>query len=113
MEHAFCKDFSLKFECRYIDLGKRNVEGQLFFSDGRPSGETFKTDVDADFHTLRVGINYKFGDRTEPIVSVPRQALKLLTGSMPCPPLDRDAQRSIAAPAQLPAGRPEDRALQS
>lgn len=70
IEHAFCKDFSLKFEYQYIDLGKREVEGQLFFSDGRPSGETFKTDVDADFHTLRVGINYKFGDRTEPIASL-------------------------------------------
>lgn len=70
IEHAFCKNLSLKLEYQYIDFGDRDVEGQLFFNNGRPSGETFKTNVDMDFHTVRVGLNYKFGERHEPVASL-------------------------------------------
>jgi outer membrane immunogenic protein len=61
-EHACDRNWSLKLEYQYIDLGDETVEGALFFRDGRPSEETFKTDFDADFHTVRVGLNYRFGD---------------------------------------------------
>lgn len=61
LEHAFDRNWSLKLEYQYIDLGDLDVEGRLFFRDGRPSGETFRTSVDLDFHTVRVGLNYRFG----------------------------------------------------
>lgn len=66
VEHEFCENISLKVEYQYIDLGDHDVSGELFFRDGRASGETFRSEVDVDFHTVRVGLNYKFGDRREP-----------------------------------------------
>jgi outer membrane immunogenic protein len=70
LEHAFDANWSLKLEYQYIDLGSKDVTGQLFFANGTASGETFKTSVDSEFHTIRVGLNYRFGDRPEPATSL-------------------------------------------
>ncbi|NJM36129.1 MAG: porin family protein [Rhodomicrobium sp.] len=61
IEHMLDANWSLKAEYQYIDLGTLDVDGALFFSDGSPSGETVESKIDADFHTVRVGLNYRFG----------------------------------------------------
>jgi outer membrane immunogenic protein len=59
-EHVINPSWSLKFEYQYVSLGDGMVEGPLFFVNGNPSGEGVKANFDADFHTVRVGLNYHF-----------------------------------------------------
>jgi len=51
-------NWSMKFEYQYLNFGDENVVGQLFFANGTPSTETFRTAFDVDLHTVRFGLNY-------------------------------------------------------
>jgi outer membrane immunogenic protein len=66
VEHAFSSRLSIKFEYQYIDLGSHTHVAPLLF--GVPPVATVfseRTTTQTDFHTLRVGLNYKFGERGE------------------------------------------------
>jgi outer membrane immunogenic protein len=67
VEHAINPSWSLKLEYQYINLGSGKAEGPLFFANGYPSGERVKADFDADFHTVRVGLNYRFHREPAPL----------------------------------------------
>lgn len=56
LEYAIGSGWTLKAEYLYVDLGE--VDGSATFFD-----ETYKTEADASFHTVRVGLNYVFGGR--------------------------------------------------
>jgi outer membrane immunogenic protein len=67
LEHAFDDRWSFKIEYQYIDLGDQDVKGDLFFAGGAPSGETVKSSYDAEFHAIRIGVNYRLAPREEPL----------------------------------------------
>jgi outer membrane immunogenic protein len=67
VEYALSPAWSLKAEYQYVDLGSQAVTGALFFSNGTPSGETFKTAYDTRLQTLRLGINYRVNTAYEPL----------------------------------------------
>jgi outer membrane immunogenic protein len=67
LEQKLSGNWSIKAEYQYVDLGSRSATGALFFATGAPSGETFKTRYESDFHTVRVGLNYAFGSGYEPL----------------------------------------------
>jgi len=58
IEQALGGGWTLKAEYLYVDLG--SVEGSATFFD-----ETYKTEADVAFHSVRVGVNYLFGGRDE------------------------------------------------
>lgn len=60
-EYALDRQWSIKLEYQYLDFGSRTIEGALFFANNQPSGETVRTSVDTEIHTVRVGMNYRFG----------------------------------------------------
>ncbi|MEZ2218761.1 outer membrane protein [Rhizobium sp. RCC_161_2] len=49
VEHAFTDHLTAKLEYQYVDFGKSNVGGDALWSKATP-----------DFHSIRVGLNYKF-----------------------------------------------------
>ena len=55
IEYAVTPNVSLKTEYKYVDLGSYNL---LNTSGG---GGTINIDADTHFHTLEVGLNYRFG----------------------------------------------------
>jgi outer membrane immunogenic protein len=61
VEHKVDSNWSLKFEYQYLNLGEEEVSGGLFFANGNPSNETVTSSYEAELHTLRVGLNYRFG----------------------------------------------------
>ena len=63
VEWMMSPNWTLKSEYLYVDLGKENyaLKGTTKPDNDVPYIETFATDL--DFHTIRVGLNYKFGDR--------------------------------------------------
>jgi outer membrane immunogenic protein len=67
VEYAVSPGWSLKAEYQYIDLGSQAVTGALFFSNGTPSGETFKTAFETRLQTLRLGLNYHINTAYEPL----------------------------------------------
>jgi outer membrane immunogenic protein len=67
VEQAITPRWSLKLEYQYVNLGDQTAEGKLFFANGVPSGETVKTSFDTEFHTVRVGLNYRFHGQNEPL----------------------------------------------
>ena len=67
LEHAINPNWSLKVEYQYINLGSGKAEGPLFFDTGKASGEKVKADFDTDFHTVRVGLNYRFQREPAPL----------------------------------------------
>ncbi|MFI3905720.1 outer membrane protein [Ochrobactrum sp. S1502_03] len=54
-EYAFTDNWTIKSEYLYTDLGKRNL---ISYNDGE--GSSFSLDNKVKFHTVRVGLNYKF-----------------------------------------------------
>ena len=59
IEWAFAPNWSVKGEYQYIDLGKRTVTAQEF-SGGVAQPFFVSTTARTDFHTGRIGINYRF-----------------------------------------------------
>jgi outer membrane immunogenic protein len=59
VEYAFNANWTFKGEYQYINLGSTNisaVEHRL----GNPTSYTVNTKLRSDFHTVRLGVNYKF-----------------------------------------------------
>lgn len=73
VEHAFSSRWSLKLEYQYLDFGTQKYANPLCFpafcAPAVPAGAatvfTEHTDARTDFHTVRLGLNYKFDDRRE------------------------------------------------
>jgi outer membrane immunogenic protein len=66
IEHAFNCCWSVKLEYQYIDLGSQHyVAPELFGPGGAATAFAIHTDTDTDFHTVRVGLNWKWHDRRE------------------------------------------------
>ena len=59
-EYAFTPNWSAKVEYQYIDLGKGTV-GATEFLAGAPSAFAVSNTTRYDYHTVRVGLNYKWG----------------------------------------------------
>jgi outer membrane immunogenic protein len=59
VEHAFNPNWSLKLEYQYINLGSVKAEAPML-APVNPNGEKVVTNYDADFHTVRLGLNYRF-----------------------------------------------------
>jgi outer membrane immunogenic protein len=60
IERALNSNWSLKLEYQYINLGDASAPGELYLACGKPSGEHGEPDFDTGFHTVRVGLNYRF-----------------------------------------------------
>jgi outer membrane immunogenic protein len=71
IEHAFSSRLSVKVEYQYIDLGSLNYNApEVFCGAGGLSACAATAFVihqkaDTEFHTVRLGLNYKFNDRRE------------------------------------------------
>lgn len=66
IEHIFGPNWTIKTEYQYIDLGQAEASAPVvFIATGAPRvpSETATSDMDVDFHTVRIGINYKFPPR--------------------------------------------------
>ena len=61
IEHAFSTRVSLKLEYQYVDLGSEHYTAAEYNATGAATG--FRTNIDAstEFHTVRLGLNYKLG----------------------------------------------------
>ena len=55
LEWAYLPNWSLKLEYGYLDLGSRSVTFTFF------GGATELFDIDQHIHTVKVGVNYRFG----------------------------------------------------
>jgi outer membrane immunogenic protein len=64
IEHAFSSRLSVKLEYQYIDLGSEHYKAPELFG-AAATAFAHNTDTHTDFHTVRVGLNYKFHDRGE------------------------------------------------
>ena len=64
IEHAFSSRLSVKLEYQYIDLGSEHYKAPELFG-AAATAFAWNTDTHTDFHTVRVGLNYKFHDRGE------------------------------------------------
>lgn len=53
IEYAFDPHWSTRLEYQYVDLGDARLNGGV-------GGEAYTSKYDLDFHTVRVGLNYKF-----------------------------------------------------
>lgn len=62
-EFSISPNVTIKAEYLYVDLGEEGVhlKGTVSPTDPTPWSESFEQDL--DFHTFRVGLNYKFGAR--------------------------------------------------
>jgi outer membrane immunogenic protein len=66
IEHAFDSRWSLKLEYQYINLGDQNYSApEVFGPQNAATAFAIHTNTDTDFHTVRLGLNYKFNDRRE------------------------------------------------
>ena len=71
VEYALGSHFSLKLEYQYINLGHLNVSAPVIRIVAPGIGT--QTDIahlgaiDSDFHTIRLGLNYKFGREPAPL----------------------------------------------
>jgi outer membrane immunogenic protein len=59
-EYAFNNSWSIKAEYQYIDLGRRTLNA-VEFTGGAPSAFAVNNTSRYDYHTVRVGVNYKWG----------------------------------------------------
>ncbi|CAM5774346.1 porin [Labrys miyagiensis] len=59
VEYAFSEHWTAKLEYQYIDLGSSTMSGTEIL-DAAPTGYTIHTKLRSDFHTVRLGVNYKF-----------------------------------------------------
>jgi outer membrane immunogenic protein len=60
VEWAFAPNWSLKGEYQYIDLGKRTLTLPEFTLAGAPTAFAITSEARTDFHTGRIGLNYRF-----------------------------------------------------
>ena len=60
IEHAFTDNWTVKLDYQYIDLGEVTASGRRVDDAGNDLGFTASSDRDANFHTVRAGVNYKF-----------------------------------------------------
>jgi len=58
VEHQFSPNLSLKLEYQFIDFGEKHYTAPLFFGPA-PTVFTEHTDPQTDFHTIRIGLNWK------------------------------------------------------
>jgi outer membrane immunogenic protein len=67
IEHAFNCCWSVKLEYQYIDLGKEDyVAPELIALTQQPvTGLAIHSQADTDFHTIRVGLNWRWHDRRD------------------------------------------------
>ena len=56
VEYALSANWSAKLEYQYLDVGSETFSGVRV-----PGGGTVTSDYDLAFHTVRAGVNYKFG----------------------------------------------------
>lgn len=61
LEYLFAPNWSAKAEYQYFNFD----HGQQFISAAFPAGVAF----DHDFHTFKVGVNYRFGGASAPVVA--------------------------------------------
>ncbi len=59
VEYKINPAWSLKAEYQYIDLGSEKLTN--------PTGTMSTNGLDASFHTVRLGLNYRFGGGSEPL----------------------------------------------
>lgn len=60
-EFAFNESWTMKLEYQYIDLGNVSTDSPVFaIGTTNPTGETASSDVEAAFHTIRLGVNFNF-----------------------------------------------------
>jgi outer membrane immunogenic protein len=64
IEQKLTPAWSIKAEYQYIDLGSTRLTGTAPALGGIG---TFTNDIDTNFHTVRVGLNYKVGQDYEPL----------------------------------------------
>jgi outer membrane immunogenic protein len=69
IEHAFSCCWSVKLEYQYINLGSEHyVAPELFIpAGGIATAFAIHTDHDTDFHTVRLGLNWRWHDREKPL----------------------------------------------
>lgn len=60
VEWAFAPNWTAKVEYQYINLGRDTISGPLRFRGAPIRDFRISTQETPDFHTVRVGINYKF-----------------------------------------------------
>ncbi len=60
VEWAFAPNWSLKGEYQYIDLGRRTVGAPERTLAGGATAFAISTEARTDFHTGRIGVNYRF-----------------------------------------------------
>jgi outer membrane immunogenic protein len=61
IEHAFSRHVSLKLEYQYINLGSQHYTATELDAFAATSGFIVNTDTETDFHTVRLGLNFKLG----------------------------------------------------
>lgn len=59
IEYGITQNWSVKLEYQYVDLGTTKLRGQEI-SDGVPSDYYITSKLRTDFHTVRLGVNYRF-----------------------------------------------------
>jgi outer membrane immunogenic protein len=59
VEYAFNSNWTMKGEYQYINLGSTTVTATEY-NAGAPTTFTIGTKLRSDFHTVRLGVNYKF-----------------------------------------------------
>jgi outer membrane immunogenic protein len=67
LEHALDKNWSLKLEYQYVDLGEDSARSSNFTNGLVTTTEFFTTDYETNFHTVRIGVNYRFDSAPEPL----------------------------------------------
>jgi outer membrane immunogenic protein len=60
-EYAFNNNWSVKAEYQYIDLGRRTLSGPEFIAGAPSPVFAVNNSMRYDYHTVRVGLNYKWG----------------------------------------------------
>lgn len=67
LEDALSPKWSVKGEYQYVDLGTVGVDTTIYYQ-GAPNGVRQHTDLDANFYSVRIGLNYHVGgDGYEPL----------------------------------------------
>lgn len=60
LEWAFAENWSAKVEYKYLDFGEESLDATLFDIGGIPAGLTEETEAELGFHTVKLGVNYRF-----------------------------------------------------
>lgn len=60
VEYALDSAWSVKAEYQYVNFGKYNVSGSEYDAGGASTGRTLSTKATPDFHSVRLGFNYRF-----------------------------------------------------